>query len=260
MKPGGVDNLVAASHYSGPFVQQENKMEQGILKVTEREVGEIEASAVKIGITVEGENLLYGNAALEKCAEVKRTVERLKIVDPEVLVHVKSVLIKSESGWFSKSSKGVYCLELTLKHLDKMNELLGVILDIPNVTMNSLEWVFEEDLVKIALIKKAMAKAKLKAEAMSSAVAHHVVGIRACSDSYDIPNVNATVRSPLSNSSAGRMLRARGATSVPTADIGTEMKGKKEIVAVASVEFIIAKEKAEQCAAEVRPAAAADRP
>lgn len=235
-------------------------MEQGILKVTEREAGEIEASAVKIGITVEGENLLYGSAALEKCAEVKKTVERLTVVEPEVLVHVKSVLIKSESGWFSKSSRGVYCLELTLKSLDNMNEVLGVILDMPNVTMRSLEWVFEEDLVKIDLIKKAMAKAKLKAEAMSSAVAHKVVGIRACSDSYDIPNVNVTVRSPLSDSSAGKMMRSRGAISVPTADIGTEMKGKKEIVAIASVEFFIAKEMAEPCAAEVRPTAAASQP
>ena len=77
-------------------------MEQGILKVTEREAGEIEASAVKIGITVEGENLLYGNAALEKCAEVKKTVERLTVVEPEVVdaaLNQPSLRLSSSLAW-----------------------------------------------------------------------------------------------------------------------------------------------------------------
>ena len=198
-------------------------MDPGILKVIETEVGDVEAHSVKIGITVEGEDLLYGSAALEKCAEVKKAVERFKAVEPQIGIYVRSVLIRSDSGWFSKSSKGAYRLDIVLKSLGKMNEVLGIILDMPNVSMNSLEWVFDEDQAKIDLIKKAMAKAKRKAEAMTSAVGHKIVGIRACSDSYEIPNVNVTVRSSVGGLACGAVSRGRAAASVPTADMGTEI-------------------------------------
>lgn len=220
-------------------------MEQGILKLTEQEIGEVEAHSVKIGLTVEGENFLYGNAAFEKCAEVKKAVDRLKAVEPEVGIYVKSVQVKSESGWFSKSSKGVYQLEVVLKNLIKLNEILGIVMDMDNVKMNCLEWVFNDDDAKIELIKKAMAKAKKKAEAMVSVVGYKIIGIRACSDSYDIPNTNVTIRAP---SKDCRDIKKRAMqsqildASFADIDIGTEMKGKKEITAIVSLEFVIDKE------------------
>jgi len=222
-------------------------MEQGILKVTERELSEVEAHTVKIGITVEGENFLYGNAAFDKCEEVKETVEKLKELEPEISIYVKSVYVKSESGWFSKSSKGIYRLEVIPTDLSKINEILGIILDMKNVNMNSLEWVFNDDEIKIELIKKAMIKAKAKAEAMTDVVGYKIVGIRSCSDSYEIPNVNVTLRSSSDefHDEMRVLKRTRSrASAKPTADIGTEMKGKKEITAIASVEFIIDQENA----------------
>lgn len=222
-------------------------MEPGILKVTEHERGEVEANSVKIGITVEGENFLYGNAAIEKCQEVKKTVEKLKTVEPEIGIYIKSVRVKSESGWFTKSSKGIYELELNLKTLAKVNEVMGVILDMSNVSMNSLEWIFEEDEIKLDLIKKAMVKAKKKADAMTAAVGQKVVGIRSCSDSYDIPNLNVTMRNSAPDLCDHKSMRARSRVvdscmELSSADIGTEMRGKKEISAIASVEFLISKE------------------
>ncbi len=219
-------------------------MEQGILRIREQELGEVEAHSVKIGVTIEGETLLYGNAAMEKCEEVKRAVEKLKAIEPEVGIYVKSVQVKSESGWFSKSSKGVYRLEIMLKNLGKINEILGIVMDMKNVDLELLEWVFDEDDVKMELIKKAMAKAKKKADDMMAVVGYRVVGIRACSDSYEIPNVNITLRSPISDLSKAASLGARSRKAGPTMDLGTEMKGKNEITAIASVEFIIDKESA----------------
>lgn len=215
-------------------------MEPGILKLSEQERRDIEAHAVKIGIVVEGENFLYGNAALEKCQEVRQAVERIQAVEPGIAIHVQSVQVRSDSGWFSKSSKGVYSLEMTLEPLDRINEVLGVLMDLKNVNLHSLTWVFLDDEIKIELAAQAMAKALKKAEAMATAVGHRVIGIRACSDSYQMPQLDMTVLQPLSADGAlpASVSRVR-LSKAPTADLGTPMNGKKEIVALVSVEFFI---------------------
>ena len=46
-------------------------MNHGIIKVTEKQSAEIEAYGAKLYIYIHGENLVYGNAALEKSVEVK---------------------------------------------------------------------------------------------------------------------------------------------------------------------------------------------
>jgi hypothetical protein len=89
-----------------------------------------------------------------------------------------------------------------------------------------------------------MAKAKKKADAMMAVVGYRVVGIRACSDSYEIPKVNITFRTPISDLGEVVSLKARSWKAGPNIDIGTEIKGKKEITAIASVEFTIDKESA----------------
>ncbi len=218
-------------------------MEHGILKLSEEARCDVEAHAVKIGIVVEGENFLYGNAALEKCQEVRQAVEKIQAVESGIDIRVQGVQVRSESGWFSKSSKGVYSLELLLEKLERINEVLGVLMDMKNVELHSLGWVFNEDEAKVDLARQAMAKALKKAQAMVSAVDHRVVGIRACADSYHIPQVDVALRqSPVADSAQPASLsRSRSVKPVPSADLGTPMKGKKEIRAMVSVEFFIEK-------------------
>lgn len=211
-------------------------MDPGILKLSEQASCDIEASAVKIGIVVEGENFLYGNAALEKCQEVRQAVERIQAVEPRIDIHVQSVQVKSESGWFSRSSKGVYSLELSLAPLERINEVLGVLMDLKNVDLHSLTWVFNDDEAKTELAQKAMAKALKKAEAMMAVVGQRVVGIRACADSYQMPRVEKTMFHTLDEDALPASLAL---SATPKADLGTPMKGKKEISAMVSVEFWI---------------------
>ena len=57
-----------------------------------------------------------------------------------------------------------------------------------------MNWIYDEEPVKLQLIQDAMVKAKEKAEEMVSSVGYKIAGIRTCSDSYEIPNQNITVR------------------------------------------------------------------
>lgn len=211
-------------------------MEHGILKVTEQSHKEIEASAVRLHFTIEGENFIYGNAAVEKCAEVKDAVERLKSVGKDISITTQSVSAKSESGWFTKSSKGIYNLVAHLPDLSKINEALGALLDLKNGSLDRMEWVFEDDAAKTELIQSAMVKAKKKAEVMVSAVGYTIAGIRACSDSYEIPPPHTA---PGGQSFGSVSRRKMSVTPESAVNIGTELRGRKEITATATIEFFV---------------------
>jgi hypothetical protein len=214
-------------------------MLQGVLKVTERAKAEIFAKHANLHISVSGENAYFGNAAIEKAKEIKGIVEKLKgISGLKFSVIVKSVRLLSQTGWFSKSSRGVYSLVIKIDGIEMIGEAIGVISDSENVNLNELEWVFDDDSEKLHLIKEAMRKCVEKVSVMASVAGHSVLHIQSASDSYEVPNVNSMVRgSVLDDLSERRSRRLVAGSSV--ADIGTEFKGTKEITAIASVEFVI---------------------
>ncbi len=211
-------------------------MNHGILRVTERASAEIAATRANMHITVEGENAVFGNAALEKAKELKALLATLKqIPNFEFDIVVNSVRIHSQSGWLSKSSRGEYSIVISCHNTAHLGEVLGAISGGSNISMNSLEWVFDEDQAKIDLIRQAMQKCLSKASNMAEVVNHEIVQIHSASDSYEVPNTNLTLMAaPLG---APAMARSRSDSAV--ADIGTEFKGTKTMTAVASVEFLI---------------------
>lgn len=152
--------------------------------------------------------------------------------------NIKSVKILSQSGWFTKSSKGIYSLIIKCDDINKIGEVIGAISDSENISLNELEWVYDEDFEKLSLIQEAMKKCQEKAKAMAEIVGHEISHIHSASDSYDIPNANLTIRRPTLDDWQER--RRRGAVAGSSViDIGTEFKGTKEIIAIASVEYII---------------------
>ena len=215
-------------------------MEPGILKVTEKQIQEIEAHSVRLTLVVEGENVIYGNAALEKSEEIKYLIEKMKPLQEAVAISVKSISIKSDTGWFSKSSKGVYVLEVMVKDLHKLNAVLGIIMDAKNIDMSSIEWIFDEESAKTEAIKKAVLKAKNKADAMMSVISYRASGIRSCSDSYEIPDTKAIKRHDYFEEK-NRTVRCLNTSSSSSAsmDLGIEIRGKKEITAITAIEFFI---------------------
>lgn len=212
---------------------------QGIIKISESEETAIGASAAKVHLRVAGENFVYGNAALEKTVELKNLVQELKqlgVNDEDFAV--KSVSVQTESGFFAKTSKGVYQIQAKVQDLSLLSNVLGAIATQKNAALVNLEWIFDEDETRLELARLALLKAKRKAELMAETIGCTITGVRSCSDSSNAPTVETK------NFDAGFDFAASPAKSrarQATADIGTEFRGEKTVSVRIYVEFIIVK-------------------
>jgi len=72
-------------------------MNYGILEVSEEVKRTFDAVGAKLHISIAGENFIFGNAAIEKCNDVKIAVDRLHTIDENLNISVDSVVIKSET-------------------------------------------------------------------------------------------------------------------------------------------------------------------
>lgn len=214
----------------------------GIIKISETHETEISANSAKLNITITGENFIYGNAALEKCAEVKNLVEALKTLGvTDDCLTVESVSSYTETGIFTKQSKGIYKIVVRVENLALLSSVLGAIAEQKNCHLEMLEWVFEEDEARFEATKQALVKAKRKADLMAEVLDYKITGIKNCWDSHqaqqEVPNV--FFGQP---KAAPMMARSRfGSDSVAQMDIGTVFRGEKQILVTVTVEFLVSK-------------------
>lgn len=209
----------------------------GIIKINETAEKYIQAVSAKLHLQIEGENFFYGNAALEKSAEVKSLVESLKQAGIGAEnVMIKDVSLQTEAGIFSKSSKATYKIAVNVKDLGLMSEALGAITGQKNCQLISTEWTYDEDEARIELARQALIKAKRKADSMAEAVGYKIVGIKECSDTYqEMP------KQPYNYALIAQQSKSRGGFSMGSADIGTEFQNENKVSAQVFVEFIIEK-------------------
>lgn len=214
----------------------ENADATGIIKISETAEKYIKAAAAKLHLQITGENFVYGNAALEKSAEVKSLVDDLNQIGVGgENVMVKDVSVQTETGFFNKSSKGTYKITVHVKDLELMPNALGAVAEQKNCRLTLTEWIFDEDEARIELAREALVKAKRKADSMADAVGYKIVGIKNCSDVYN--------ELPKSQPAAAdyQMLRARADYAAAPTDIGTGFQNENKVSAQVFVEFIISK-------------------
>lgn len=220
-------------------------MENGLIRISEKQETTLVAHGARLHLVVQGTNFVFGNAALERCAEVKHLVEQLQAAGiPAADFAVKSVVMEVESGLLSKASKGVYNIAVTVNDTALLGQCLGAVAAQKHCKLQTLEWLFDDDDAKIELARSAMAKAKRKADAMLEAVGYRVGGIRSCSDSYEVPVQNVHLNFESSQNDMLDALKPKSefagrAARYAPADIGTELRGEKTITAIVSVDFII---------------------
>jgi uncharacterized protein YggE len=211
--------------------------ESGILKITETTKREIQAISARLYVSVSGNNFIYGNAAIEKCEEVRRLVNELKSVSvADKNIVVISVSAKIQSGLLSKSSHAVYSLRIDVEELKLLSEIVAVVSNQKNVSLDSLEWVFDEQEELMKLSADAMERAKRRAETMTSAVGYKVIGIKFCSDSQ-ISSSDHTIG--IQSEEAMMYRRPSMSSQKMAGDIGTEFKGTKSLSVTVVVEFVI---------------------
>jgi uncharacterized protein YggE len=211
-------------------------MEHGILRVTARESTQVPASSAKLHLRIEGETFVMGNAVIQRSREVRELVTALKsfgITDEDV--SVEGVQAKLNQGLLAKGTKVSFKLIVQARDLNVIGDLLGAVANARHAELERIEWVFDDEEKGIEVSSRAMGKAHRKANAMAAAIQYVVVGIRAASDSLELPDVSDVV---LHAQDFMLMERAR----VPQGgrvDLGTEFKATREITAVVSAEFIL---------------------
>jgi uncharacterized protein YggE len=209
-------------------------MDHGILRVTARESTYVPAVSAKLHLSIEGETFVMGNAVMQRSREVRELVTALKtfgITDEDV--QVEGVQAKLNQGLLAKGTKVTFNLIVHARDISGIGDLLGAIANARHAELERIEWVFDDDEIGIELSSKAMAKAHRKASAMAAAIQYAVVGIRAASDSLELPDVSDVV---LHAQDFMLMQRARVSNSV---DLGTQFKATREIMAVVSAEFVV---------------------
>jgi hypothetical protein len=213
-------------------------MNHGTIRVTEEAKTTIDASSVKLHIAIEGDNFIFGNAAIEKCSDVKTAVVKIQSIDENATISVDAVLIRSDTGWFTKATKGSYKLTVRLLDLAKINDMLGALMELKNVSLESIEWEYKDFNEKIAMSKEAARKCQDKAEAVITGLGKRLIGIHSCSDSYELSEDDG-IHNPCGGSSISSERKTfRRAVASPV-DFGTSVRGKKDITAVFTIEYYI---------------------
>jgi uncharacterized protein YggE len=209
-------------------------MEHGVLRVTARESTQVAAISAKLHLRIEGETFVMGNAVTQRSREVRELVTALKtfgITDEDV--SVEGVQAKLNQGLLSKGTKVTFKLIVQARDLTVIGDLLGTVANARHAELERIEWVFDDDEIALELSSKAMAKAHRKASTMAAAIQYAVIGIRAASDSLELPDASDVI---LHDAEPMMMQRARVSKSL---DLGTEFKATREITAVVSAEFIV---------------------
>jgi len=216
-------------------------MDYGILRVSETEKSEIEAVGAIVTINASSEKILFGNAAVTASEDLKTILEKVKQVSEDVDIHTEAMSVATHSGILGKNSTATYTVKLTVNDLNALGAILGICSEGKKISIQSVRWEYDEDAEKLNLIKRALRKAKKKAEEMMEEIGYSVTGIRSCSDSYITPNIGEIILSGSNDSlSDGAMLSmSRRRSQTPTVDIGAEFKSKKQISATCTVEFLV---------------------
>ena len=148
------------------------------IKVSASQREEIIASHANLYVTVKGSSIFSGNEAMEKAREVSQLVEALTRygLSPEA-IQLQGVRIESASGTVLKSSSAVYRLKIKTEKTDQIAELLDIIAEQKNATLERIEWKYPEEEARERGLEAALTKGKEKALKIASALGVKLLGV-----------------------------------------------------------------------------------
>jgi uncharacterized protein YggE len=148
------------------------------IKVSAFSREEIFASHANLYVTVKGSSIVSGNEAMKKAREVSQLVEALTRsgLSPEA-IQLQAVRIESASGTILKSSSAVYRLKVKCEKLDQLTELLDIIAEQKNSTMERIEWKYPEEAARERGLESAIEQGKAKAEKVAASLGVRLLGV-----------------------------------------------------------------------------------
>jgi uncharacterized protein YggE len=148
------------------------------IKVSAFHREEIFASHANLYVTVKGSSVVSGNEAMKKAKEVSQLVEALTRFGLSAdSIHLQGVRIETATGALLKSSSAVYHLKIRSEKLEQLAELLDIIAEQKNATLERIEWKYPEEAAHQRGLESAIAKGKEKAEKVAASLGVKLLGI-----------------------------------------------------------------------------------
>lgn len=113
------------------------------IRITIERRGEIEADRARLSVSVQGSSLVTGHAALHKAREVKELIDGLlafglKIED----VQLSGVNANTSNGVWTKTSTVHYTLLITMRDLERLADVIGIITSQKNTALHGVSWEY----------------------------------------------------------------------------------------------------------------------
>lgn len=205
----------------------------GLLQVTVEDQTELAAHAARLHLQVEGETLVFGNAATEKAREVRELTGQLLALGIRADdITVPSVRLNNATGVLGKNQKAEFTVMVRVRP-GELPAVLGVVAGQKNARLSGLDWQFDDFEASMALAAQAMQKARRKAEVIAEAAGLRVTGLHRASDSWELPASPVTFAA--ADMSDPTLLRARTAPL----HVGVEYRAVQTLRTHLTAEFIV---------------------
>jgi len=148
------------------------------IKVSASHREEIFASHANLYVTVKGSSIVSSNEAMKKAKEVNQFVEALTKfrLSPEA-IHLQGVRLETAGGALLKSSSAVYRLKIKCEKLDRLADIMDIITEQKNATLERIEWRYPEEEARERGLESAIAKGKAKAEKVAASLGVKLLGV-----------------------------------------------------------------------------------
>lgn len=148
------------------------------IKVSAFHREEIFASHAYLYVTVKGSSVFSGDEAMKKAREVSQLVEALARagLGPEA-IQLQGVRLETSSGAVLKSSSAVYHLKVKIEEVGQIAELLDIVAEQKNTTLERIEWKYPEETAREQGLEAAIVKAKAKAEKVAASLGVGLLGV-----------------------------------------------------------------------------------
>ncbi len=185
----------------------ESKPDTIKVSVSHRE--EIFASHANLHVTVKGSSIVSSNEALKKAQEVNALVEALTKfgLSPDA-IHLQGVRLETAGGALLKSSSAVYRLKVKCEKLDRLADIMDIITEQKNATLEQIEWRYPEEEARERGLESTIAKGTAKAEKVAMSLGVKLLGV------YDfIENTYDEERTPMPFQAMEMNMKARSAVA-----------------------------------------------
>lgn len=206
----------------------------GILRITVDHTVRITATSARVHALVRGTSTFSGDLTGKKSALVREIVADLAGRGVgEDAIEVTGVRLGTREGKLLASQSIEISLVVSADpaHLP---EVLGALSDRPGVSVEHLEWVYDEFEASIPATAQAMTMARRKADAVAAAAGQQVSGIANASDSWSMPGPRPVMaQAEMAYAAAPRAARE-------AVDLGLELNATTELCVHLSVDFELA--------------------